>query len=157
MARAFFEDVADALIGFLPPAMRSFEHRISARNLKVWFGDEPREHYEVQIVPASAQRHAGIRARAAALEVGFHAEHPDAAANDAVLERLRAGERTLRRVLGDEVELGAFVGRASPWRRVSELWRDGDLDAPETAIEAADRLARYITAIERVRTKTPRR
>lgn len=151
MGRAFFEDVADALVGFLPPARRGFASRVGSANLKVWFGQDPHEHYEVQIVSAAAQRAGGLRATRPALEIGFHAEHPDPAANDALLERLRARERTLRRSLGAALEIGPFVGRQRGWGRASELWEDEHLDEPEAAIEAAERLARYIAAIERIR------
>ena len=130
-----------ALRGFLPPAMRDFSARRSSGNLKVWFGDEEREHYEVQLL------------RGPALEVGFHAEHKDEARNEATLERLLEQEKTWRKALGPEPDAGKFLGRQSSWRRVSEVW-----DLPgvedEASIEAAERLADYIRAIEPVRTGT---
>lgn len=150
MSRAFFEDIADALVGFLPPDMRGFGHRVTSRNVKIWYGDQTREHYEVQHISAAVLRRAALDASGAALEIGFHAEHPKENANLRVLERLRATERTVRQALGTEVQIGAFIGNAS-WGRASELWRDGDLSAPETAIEAADRLAMYIRVIEPIR------
>jgi len=156
MVRAFFDDVADALAGFLPPAMRGFHVRTTANNVKVWFGTDHHEHYEVQLLPPAEQRAAGIMATGPALEVGFHAEHPTAATNDKLLERLRAREPTLRRSLGGSLEIGPFVGRRRGWGRASELWHGDEIDTPETAIEAAERLARYIRAIERVRTRPER-
>ena len=136
MAREFFEQVIDALVGFLPPDGRDFSWRTSSRNLKVWFGEETREHYEVQLVDDE-------------LEIGFHAEYPDPARNDAVLARIVGDEKSWRRDLGRRVETGRYLGRQAPvWRRASECW-DGDaLLEPGTAVEAAERLATYITTIE---------
>ena len=142
MSRAFFQEVVESLIGFLPPEQSRFSSRISGRNVKVWFGAEAREHYEAQLLR---------RDGATILEIGFHAEHPDAARSDDVLARLLAGERHWRRTLGAEVETGPFLGRPSPWRRASEIWADADLGDPGTAVEAADRLAAYITALEPLR------
>ena len=142
MSRAFFVEIVETLIGFLPPEQSGFSSRVTGRNVKVWFGAEAREHYEAQLVR---------RDGATVLEIGFHAEHPDAARSEAVLQRILAGERRWRRTLGPEVETGAFLGRPSPWRRASETWADADLDDPGTAVEAADRLAAYIAAIEPLR------
>jgi hypothetical protein len=142
VSRAFFVEVVETLIGFLPPELSGFSSRVTGRNAKVWFGPEAREHYEAQLVR---------RDGATVLEIGFHAEHPDAARSDAVLHRILAGERRWRRALGPEVETGAFLGRPSPWRRASETWADADLDDPGTAVDAADRLAAYITALEPLR------
>lgn len=147
MSRAFFDQVAEALVGFLPPEHSGFSSRASSRNLKVWFGAEAREHYEVQLVSAGV---AGRGGRGPVLEVGFHAEHPDAGRNQEVLGRLLATEAGWRDELGDEVEAGAFLGRTG-WRRVSEVWEGPDLGGPETAVEAADRLALYIGALEPLR------
>jgi hypothetical protein len=143
VSRAFFEQVIETLVGFLPPEQSRFSSRVSGRNAKVWFGTEIREHYEAQLV----RRDGGT-----VLEIGFHAEHPDAARSDAVLHRLLAGEGRWRRALGPDVETGPFLGRPSPWRRASETWADADLDDPGTAVEAADRLAAYINALEPLRT-----
>ena len=143
MSRAFFEQVVETLIGFLPPEQSGFSFRVTGRNAKVWFGSEAREHYEAQLL-----RHDG----ATVLEIGFHAEFPDAARSDAVLDRLLVGERRWRRALGAGVETGPFLGRPSPWRRASETWPDADLADPGTAVEAAERLAAYITALEPLRT-----
>jgi hypothetical protein len=142
LSRAFFVEVVETLIGFLPPEQSRFSSRVTGRNAKVWFGADAREHYEAQLVR---------RDGATVLEIGFHAEHPDAARSDAVLQWILAGERRWRRTLGPEVETGAFLGRPSPWRRASETWADTDLDDPGTAVEAADRLAAYIAAIEPLR------
>jgi hypothetical protein len=156
LSRAFFDQVAEALVGFLPPERTEFSCRASSRNLKVWFGPEAREHYEVQLVPAGmAGRPAGRggktqQGRGPVLEVGFHAEHPDAGRNQEVIGRLLAGEPGWRDDLGAEVEAGAFLGR-SGWRRVSEVWEGADLEGPEAAVEAADRLALYICALEPLR------
>ncbi|HZQ84182.1 MAG TPA: hypothetical protein VFA83_05070 [Acidimicrobiales bacterium] len=136
MSREFFDEVDMAVRGFLPPALREFSARRTSANLKVWF-EEDREHYEVQLI------------RGGALEIGFHAEHRAVEQNEELLERLVAQEKAWRKALGPEPEAGAFLGRQSPWRRVSEVWDHVDDDA---SIEAAERLADYIQALEPVRT-----
>lgn len=143
MARAFFEQVTDALVGFLPRDLRSFSSTRTGRNVKVWYGDSAREHYEVQIISRAPGR------RGPVLEVGFHAEHPDAALNDGALARLPA--RAWRRALGRDAEAGSFIGRPSVWRRLSEVWDGPDLLSEEAASEAAERLALYIRTIEPLR------
>ena len=50
MSRAFFVEVVETLIGFLPPEQSGFYSRVTGRNAKVWFGAEAREHYEAQLV-----------------------------------------------------------------------------------------------------------
>lgn len=153
MTRAFFIDVEDALVGFLPPALRGFHVRAGGRNLKVWYGDDAHEHYEVQMISAAVLRGAGLPGRGPAIEIGLHAEHPGAARNEQLLARLRARETTLRRALGAALELGAFVGRQPDWRRASELWRGEELLSAGTAVDAAERLARYIRTLEPLRTR----
>ena len=142
MSRVFFEQVVEALVGFLPPERQPFSSRVSGRNVKVWFGAEAREHYEVQML-----RQDGVPL----LEVGFHAEHPDAVRNQEVLSRLAAAERRWRRTLGPEVETGPFLGRAGAWRRASETWEGVELSDLGAAVDAADRLAEYITVFEPLR------
>jgi hypothetical protein len=141
MSKAFFADAGDALRGFLPKELREFRSRTSSRNLKVWFGDETREHYEVQVISS--------RSRRSVLEIGYHAEHPDRAANEDAIDRVRAALRSL----GKAAEAGAFLGRPSPWMRMSETWDGEGLFEPETAIEAAERLSAYIRALEPLRRK----
>jgi hypothetical protein len=141
MARAFFEQISDALVGFLPPDLRGFGSVVSGRNVKVWYGDEGHEHYEVQSISTRK------------LEIGFHAEHPVADRNDAVLAALTRRERSWRRMLGEDAQAGSFLGRPRPWRRLSEVWEGPGLDTDEAAIEAAQRLARYMRALEPIRTK----
>jgi hypothetical protein len=137
MSRIFYTEAADALVGFLPRAFRGARTSVSARNLKVWF-DEPREHYEIQTV--------GRRV----LEIGFHAEHPAADANDTVVERLLGRRASWRKTLAG-AEAGAFLGAPRPWRRLSETWEGAASDEPGAAVEAAERLAAYIKALEPVR------
>jgi hypothetical protein len=148
MTRDYFEQVADALHGFLPPALRSFDSTMSARNLKVWFGADHHEHYEVQELSRNIR--VPGRPRRAHLEIGFHAEHPSPGRNDDILGRLRAGEKTWRRSLGRAPEVGPFLGRRD-WRRISEVWDGPGLETEEAAVEAAERLARYIRALEKLR------
>jgi hypothetical protein len=136
VAKEFFEQVVDALVGFLPPDGRDFSWRTSSRNVKVWFGEETREHYEVQLIDDE-------------LEIGFHAEYPDPTRNDAVMGRILDAERSWRRRLGRSVEIGRYLGRHAPvWRRASECWDSDGLLEPGTAVEAAERLAAYITTFE---------
>jgi hypothetical protein len=138
VAKEFFEQVVDALVGFLPPDERDFSWRTSSRNLKVWFGEETREHYEVQLVDEE-------------LEIGFHAEYPDEADNEAAIARLVAGQDRWRATLGDDAVVGAFLGRFPDWRRVSEAWPDPDFDDPDLPVQVALRLTDYIDALEPLR------
>jgi hypothetical protein len=141
-SKAFYDDVADALTSFLPPKMRDFEWYRTSWNLKCWYGDESREHYEVQHI----RRRSGL-----ALEIGFHTEHKDRARNDEVLERLVSLEKKWRRELGKAPEAGRFIGSQSgSWRRISEVWEDGA--GEEAAVDAAERLATYIRVFEPLRT-----
>ena len=144
MAQSFFEQVEDALVGFLPRDLRSFYSQRTGRNLKVWYGDDTREHYEVQVIARGR--------RAPELEVGFHAEHRAVARNDAVLSWFEACASEWRRALGKTVRTGPFVGGQWPaWRRISELWTGPNLIGPESAVEAAHRLSLYIRVLEPVR------
>ena len=111
------------------------------RDVKVWFDESTREHYEAQLIRIDGQ----VR-----LEIGFHAEHAKPADNAAALARLLAAADGWRAELGDEAEAGSFLGRDG-WVRISEVW-----DAPEpgpidVVIEIAARLAEYINALEPVR------
>ncbi len=151
MGTAFFEQVADALVGFLPPDLRTFSSRRTGRNIKVWFGDDPREHFEVQLISPAALAAAGSSRPVAMVEIGFHAEHGDVTRNEAVVARLLAHEAVWRGALGGAVELGRFVGRQTSWRRASELWPRPDPLGTEAAVEIAERLAAYIHALEPVR------
>ena len=141
--KAFYDDVADALAAFLPPKLRDFGSYRSSYNIKVWYGDDQREHYEAQYMKHK---------RKIVLEIGFHTEHKEKARNDEVLERLIADEKRWRKELGPKPEVGPFIGyQSSSWRRISELWEDqigGD-----AAVEAAERLATYIRALEPLRNK----
>ena len=80
-----FEWVLDAFEGFtheIDGELNSSSHR---RGLKIWYGDAKKEHYEAQLIRLDGE---------AALEIGFHAEYPKVADNEAVLERLVAVEST---------------------------------------------------------------
>ena len=142
MSRAFFEQVVEALTGFVDAEHGTFAYRVSSRNAKAWFGAEAREHYEVQSLR---------RDGATVLEVGFHVEYPDRAHSDGVLASVLRAEPSWREVLGPEPETGAFLGRGGAWRRVSETWDDVDLSDPGIAVDAADRLAAYINTLEPLR------
>jgi hypothetical protein len=114
----------------------------------VWFDTEKptREHYEAQVIG----RRYVPEAEVLAIELGFHAEHPKAVDNEAVILRLLDREATWRKTLGKEAEVGEFLGRDT-WRRISETWPDPDLDDPELVLELGTRLTDYITAIEPLR------
>jgi hypothetical protein len=140
--RAFYDDVSDTLAGFLPPSLRNFSSYRTSHNIKVWYGEDgSREHYEVQ----SIRRRKGYE-----LEIGFHAEYKDAERNDECVERIAAKEKAWRKTLGPQPEVAPFVGyQTRTWRRISEIW--SELDDPELAVDAAERLAAYIRAIEPIR------
>lgn len=149
MEESLFDDVGDILRGMVPFELGACRYRAHRYGIKVWFGPEKpiREHYEAQVIGAQEVEGASVLA----LEVGFHAEHPKAAENDSVIVHLLARERAWRRVLGGEAEVGAFLGRQDAWRRVSEVWLDPDLGAPDLGLEVALRLVDYVTALEPVR------
>jgi hypothetical protein len=148
MELSLFDEVADALSGLVPRELGRLRLRARRYGIKVWFDDEapPQEHYEAQVISRDHVADAAV----AALEVGFHSEHPQGADNVAVIARLLAAEGQWRRDVGDEAEVGVFLGRET-WRRVSETWPDPDLDSPTMALEIAARLTDYVTAIEPVR------
>jgi hypothetical protein len=141
-----FEEVADAVRSLVPAELGPVRCRAQRYGIKLWFetANPPREHYEAQVLGPSACE----EARVLALEVGFHAEHADPARNQAVLDRLLAGERRWRRTLGREAEAGPFLGRREEWRRVSELWADPDLSDPALGLEIGARLTDYACALE---------
>jgi hypothetical protein len=105
--------------------------------VKVWFADSTREHFEAQLVRVDERT---------VLEIGFHAEHSDAAKNKETLRQLIDSEGEWRGVLGTDAEAGPFLGRRG-WTRISECWDvpDATLDG---AIDVAARLADYIVQLE---------
>ena len=144
MEPGFFEIVRDAFEGFVAGVGGRRNVYVHSRGLKVWFGDDTREHYESQLIRVDGE---------VQLEIGFHAEHPKAKQNDEVLKRLLAVESTWRPQLGDEAVAGNFIGRTG-WRRISEVWPAPDANEIDEAIEAAARLADYVIALEGVRRTT---
>ena len=144
MDLGFFETVRDAFEGFVADVPGQRNTYVHSRGLKAWFDDDTREHYEAQLIRVDG----GVQ-----LEVGFHAEHPKAPLNDAVLQRLRAAEATWRPVLGDDAVASDFIGRAG-WRRISEVWPANETPDIDEAIEVAARLADYVNAIEPARRAT---
>jgi hypothetical protein len=143
LERTFFEQVLDAVEGFVDDGHGPLASTAHRRGLKVWFGDSSREHYEAQLIR---------RGDDATLEIGFHSEYPKATANQAVLDHLAAAEARWRPVLGPDAEMGEFLG-ADNWRRLSEIWDPPDPDDPESPIEIAARLADYVNAIEPCRAR----
>ena len=146
MESSLFDDAGDALRGIVPAELGPMRMRAHRYGIKIWFGSQnaTKEHYEAQVVGARDVP----AARTLALEVGFHSEHPKAAANDDVIARIMTHEKQWRRTVGAEAEVAPFLGRAEHWRRISEIWLDPDLGEPGLAFEIASRLVDYITAIE---------
>lgn len=141
-SRAFYDAIADALTGFLPPALRNFEWYRTSHNLKLWYPPNTHEHYEVQHVR---------QGKTISLEVGFHAEYKERQRNETVLEGLVAKQKQWRKSLGAEPEAAPFIGyQSNTWRRISELWPDEGNDF-DIAVDAAERLATYIKTFEPLR------
>lgn len=143
-----FEQVGEAVRAAVPPDLGAVHTRSHSAGVKVWFGPGPvtRDHYEAQLMRRSlVDGGDGV-----ALEIGFHAEHPKEADNEAVLARLLAERAKWSRTLGRDAHAGEFLGRSS-WRRLSEVWLDPDLSQPDAVLEIADRLATYIRCIEAIR------
>lgn len=146
-----FDMVAEAVRGLMPSELSEFRHRAGRSGIKIWFGPvkPPREHYEAQLISPD-----GVDgATAIALEIGFHAEHPNVADNDAAIGVLVDSEPRWRPALGDEAVVGPFLGRADVWRRVSETWPDPDLGDEDLAVEVAMRLTDYIATLEPLRSR----
>lgn len=148
-----FDQVADVVRALTPDELGELRLRTHRRGIKVWISPAgtrtdkpPREHYEAQLL---ARRHVDGN-EGMALEIGFHAEHPDAEANVSAVEGIGRTEKRWRKILGDDAVVGEFFG-APNWRRVSETWIEPDLDDPELSFEVASRLVDYLEAIEPAR------
>ncbi len=148
MELALFEQVAEAVRSMTPDELGQVRTRAHRRGIKVWFDTEraPREHYEAQFVG----RHHVDGTDGVVLEIGFHAEHPEAARNQEIVSTIATQEATWRKILGDEAEIAPFFG-ADNWRRISEAWFDADPEDPELPMEVASRLVDYLEAIEAAR------
>ncbi|MEY2588819.1 MAG: hypothetical protein QOJ67_803 [Acidimicrobiaceae bacterium] len=148
MELGLFEEVGEAVRGIMPSNLGAVRFKAHRYGVKLWFDTDsaPREHYEAQVIGAKHVADATVLA----LEVGFHAEHPSLADNEATLERLAKRARAWRKVIGDDAVAGPFIGRADRWRRVSETWPDPDLSDDEIGMEIALRLVDYMTALEPV-------
>lgn len=144
MDLGFFETVRDAFEGFTSGVEGQRYTYVHSRGLKAWFDDDTREHYEAQLIRVEGALH---------LEVGFHAEHPKAPLNDAVLQRMQTTEKKWRKTLGDAAVAGDFIGRAG-WQRISEVWPANEKPDIDEAIEVAARLADYVIALEPARRST---
>lgn len=141
-----FDAVAVNLRALVPAELGEVQVKAHRYGIKVWFGPATptREHYEAQVV---GPRHVP-EASTLALEIGFHAEHPKPADNEATMARLTAREKTWRKAIGKEAFAGPFLGSRDDWRRVSETWTDPDLGEEDLAFEVAARLTDYISALE---------
>jgi hypothetical protein len=145
----FFDEVAEAVRGLVGDDLVDVRQQARRWGLKAWFGAErpTREHYEAQLIAPDGVDGATV----SALEIGFHAEHPVPADNEAAIARLMAGHDRWRATLGDDAVVGPFLGHFPAWRRVSEAWPDPDLDDPDLPVQVALRLADYIDALEPLR------
>lgn len=145
MEQGFFEHVRDAVQSLLGDAHGEPYGSSHRRGVKIWFGvtdgRAAKEHYEAQLIRADGD---------VALEIGFHAEHREPAANRRTLDALVEHESSWRKELGPEAEAGPFLGM-DDWTRVSEVWPAPDPDDPDAPMEIAARLADYIDAIEPAR------
>lgn len=148
-SRAFLDEAEQGLASFLTPAPDGATRRITraSNNLRVLCPPEDAEHYELQLLEGPN----GLR-----IEVGFHSEHRSAERNDAVLAVLEEAQEQWRPLLGDAVQLGAFLGRPRPWRRASEVWDDTAGFEDGVAVEAAERLAGYVDVFEPIRASARR-
>jgi hypothetical protein len=144
LAAAFLEEAEWAFAGFLPYGPQPPTRRTWS-SVQVLPAEPFEEHYELQLMRGPT---GGLR-----IEVGFHAEHRSADMNDAVLARLLGREKAWRTALGQAPEAGPFLGRPRPWRRLSETWDDTLGFDSGVAIEAAERLAAYVKALEPIRTR----
>lgn len=141
-----FDAVAEACRSIVPADLGVLRVRTHRYGTKIWFDtDKPgREHYEAQVV--GAKHVAG--AQLLALEIGFHAEHPELSDNELALAKLAADETAWRPDLGEDVVLGPFLGNGRVWRRASETWLDPDLSDDELVLDVTDRLVDYIVSFE---------
>ena len=142
-----FDEIGDVVRGMAPGGLGDLQIRSHRRGIKVWFGPTkpPKLHYEAQLIP----RRFVDDLDGVALEIGFHAELPDEAANQQTLDHLIKAKKAWAKELGKEAELGPFLGRDS-WRRLSEVWLDPELEDPEMAFEIGSRLVDYLDLIEPV-------
>ena len=107
-----FAEAAELVRSMAPDGLGDLRYRTHRRGLKIWFGPETptREHYEAQLL---ARRHVG-GGDGVVLEVGFHAEHPDEAKNQAVADRLArrpsSGERSWGRQRSSMCSMDATPG-----------------------------------------------
>jgi hypothetical protein len=146
---SLFEDAAAVLPSMIPEELGTLRVEPRRWGLKAWFGSAgraPKVHYEAQLV--GKRDVPGVQRLA--MEVGWHSEQSKEAENEAALATLLTGERQWRKVIGREAECGAFLGRATNWRRVSETWPDPDLDDPALGFEVAARLTDYVLGLEPV-------
>ena len=92
-----FDQVADGVRALVPTELGQLRVQARRWGLKAWFDAEecPRGHYEAQVI--SAEHVAG--AEVLAVEIGFHAEHPKPAQNEAAMAPVRAAPAARRRAM----------------------------------------------------------
>ena len=145
-----FEQVDQVVRAMVPDGFGVYRSRTYRSGIKLWFGPikPPRQHYEAQFI---SYRHLDTDTRQpdgrVAMEIGFHAEHPEENRNQAALDSIVAARQQWSKLLGPEPEADVFLGRDS-WRRLSEVWFDVDPADDELAFELASRLIDYVEAIE---------
>lgn len=146
MEPGFFDHVDDVVRSLIPGELGPVFTRCHRRGIKLWLDDPnpPRLHYEAQLV----SRNHVDGTDGVALEIGFHAEEREQAANEAALHRLLLVEKDWRDVLGAEAQAGEFLG-STRWRRISDVWLDPDLEDPDAPLEVGARLVDYVHALHR--------
>ncbi|MDQ4148419.1 MAG: hypothetical protein M3164_00240 [Actinomycetota bacterium] len=142
MSREFFEQIEDEVRGLLGPSLRGYRAQKSGRLIKLWYRD-PSVHFEVQRLSPRWSPGRGVW-----IEVGLHLESASADRNRELLRELED-----RRHLWDESLRNAACGnsygpRGGSWCRISELVEVEELDDPESASEAAEKLALYVRALK---------
>lgn len=144
-----FEQAGELVRAMAPDHGVGARYRAHRRGVKVWFGTEKptRFHYEAQVIPPRLNPAGRVGPDEFAVEIGFHAEHGDERRNAAIVTRLGEQESAWRTSLGDQAELGPFLGNDN-WARLSEVWVEADLTDPDLAFELASRLVDYIDAVE---------
>lgn len=142
MELPLFDQVGEIVRTMLPTDGDPVRIRAHRRGVKVWFGPvtAPRQHFEAQLIPAQL---VGAPPDTTVIEIGWHSEDRDEAANDAALTGLGTDWAP---DLGDAAVSGPFLGNDT-WRRVSETWSAVDLDDPDAAFEIAARVVDYVDAI----------
>jgi hypothetical protein len=101
----FMRAIPDAVRGKLPEELQGFKTSIRSWLVQLYYGREPRIHYEAWLLMSRYQR-AGSRT----IEIGLHFECKDADENTRLLELCYRNLFEIKAELGEQVE-------AEPWDR----------------------------------------